>query len=105
MKTFGDLNEGDLMILYDYSGIVARKITSITKDGQKTRMIQLEGRLWPFRADKSLSMQNMLSGIYFACKNAAEEYLLQMERDERERHWNKEKKIQELREQYEKIWS
>lgn len=102
MKTFGDLQEGDVIIIYDLVKIVARKITAITKDGPKTRMIHFEGQRWPFRANKCFSIQDSVI-IYFSCKDAAEEYLLQRMRQENERHSMELKTIQELKEQYESL--
>ena len=102
MKTFGDLQEGDIIIMYDLFKIVARKITAITKDGSKTRMIYLEGGRWSFRANKCSSIQDSMM-IYFSCKDAAEEYLLKRTRIENERHSMELKTIQELKEQYESL--
>ena len=102
MKTFGDLQEGDVIIIYDLFKIITRKITAIKKDGQKTRMIYLEGHRWPFRANKCFSIQDSII-IYFSCKDAAEEYLLQRMRQENERHSRELKTIQELNEQYESL--
>ena len=107
MKTFGDLQEGDVIIMYDLFKIVARKITSITKDRPKTRMIHLEGSrlkdiFWSFRAEKCLSIQDSII-VYFSCKDAVEEYLLQRMRQENERHSMELKTIQELKEEYESL--
>ena len=105
MKTFGDLQEGDIILMYDLIKIVARKITSITKDGPKTRMIHLEGRKWPVSVEKSLSIQDNTSiyRVCFSCKDAVEDYLLNRTRIENERHSMELKTIQELKEQYESL--
>lgn len=102
MKTFGDLQEGDVIIIYNLFKIITRKITAIKKDGPKTRMIYLEGERWPFRAEKRLSIQDRIM-IYFSCKDAAEEYLLQRMRQENERHSRELKIIQVLKEEYENL--
>lgn len=102
MKTFGDLQEGDVIIMYDLSKFVERKITAITKDGPKTRIIQIEGRRWSFRAEKCLSIQNNPI-VCFSCKDAVKEYLLQRKRKENELHLRELQTIQKLKEQYESL--
>ena len=67
-------------------------------------MILLEGCRWSFRAEKSLSIQTQEDiNVYFSCKDAAEEYLLQRTMRENERHSRELQTIQELKEQYKSL--
>ena len=101
MKTFGELTEDDVIFRYEKGGdeIKARRILKITESEATVLIKYANNRFARLLKEESTCDKDFF--LFFSCKNAVEEFLLQMERDERERHWNEEKKIQKLREQYE----
>lgn len=108
-KTFGDLQIGDIIFRYEKGGdrFVARRVLRI-EEYKETVHIEYAHDSWTSMTiavpkAESTSLDGIFNIFFFSCKTAVEEFLLQMERDERERHWNEEKKIQKLREQYESV--
>lgn len=111
MKTFGELEVGDIIFRYNKGGdrIEAKKVRTITEHKETVHIeYAYDSLTWTTIAvpkAESTSLDGIFNIFFFSCKAAVEEFLLQMERDERERHWNEEKKIQDLREQYESVRS
>ena len=111
MKTFGELEVGDIIFRCEKGGdeIKVKRVRRIT-EREETVNIEYVYDSWTFATiivpkAESTSLDGIFNIFYFSCKSAVEEFLLQMERDERERHWNEEKRIQKLREQYENVRS
>lgn len=108
MKTFGELEVGDIFFRYNKGGdrIETRRVLKIT-ERKATVLIEcaydLLGRRSFVLLPKEESTCDKDFVVLFSCKNAVEEYLLQRTRKENERHSRELKTIQELREQYERV--